>query len=91
MRNAKTDANQKDVISALRKMGCTVESLHRVGGGVPDLLVGFRGKNYLFEVKVEGGKLNDTQHAWISSWRGSVYIVRSVDDAVGLINAFSLM
>lgn len=45
------DANQPDIVKALRKMGAFVQSLAAVGDGCPDLLVGFRGKTYLIEVK----------------------------------------
>ncbi len=38
-----------------------MSSLHEVGAGVPDLLVGFRNKNYLIEVKVPGGRLTPAQ------------------------------
>ncbi|HEY6875585.1 MAG TPA: hypothetical protein VI384_04425 [Candidatus Dormibacteraeota bacterium] len=37
---AATDANQADIAKALRAAGCQVQSLHQLGGGVPDLLVG---------------------------------------------------
>jgi Holliday junction resolvase len=84
---AKTDKNQKEIVAALRKMGCTVESLHRVGGGVPDLLVGYHGRNFLIEVKVDKGKLNDLQKGWISNWRGTVFVIHSADEAVDLLRA----
>ena len=50
-RAAKIDANQTQVVIALRAAGATVQSLAAVGVGVPDLLVGFRGQTYLMEVK----------------------------------------
>ena len=43
MRRAKVDQNQSEIVSALRDFGATVTSLHRVGEGVPDLLVSFLG------------------------------------------------
>ena len=50
-RAARADSNQAEIVDALRKVGASVQPIHTVGGGVPDLLVGFRGQNYLFEVK----------------------------------------
>jgi hypothetical protein len=50
-RAAKVDANQREVVAALRGAGATVQLLHAVGEGCPDLLVGYRGGNYLLEVK----------------------------------------
>jgi hypothetical protein len=39
-RAAKIDANQPQIVEALRKAGATVHSLAAVGNGIPDLLVG---------------------------------------------------
>jgi len=36
---ARTDSNQAEIVAALRKIGCLVEPLHRMGKGIPDLLV----------------------------------------------------
>jgi len=60
----RTDANQKVIVAALRAAGATVFDLSRVGGGCPDIAVGFRGKTYLMEIKSEGGKLNKKQVEW---------------------------
>lgn len=44
MRRApRTDANQAEIVAALRTRGALVQSLAGVGAGVPDLLVGWRG------------------------------------------------
>ncbi len=49
---ARVDVNQKAVVTELRQLGCFVEpALSRLGGGVPDLLVGFRGRWILVELK----------------------------------------
>ncbi len=50
-RAANVDRNQPEIVAALRAAGATVEYLHAVGGGCPDLLVGYRGANYVLEVK----------------------------------------
>jgi hypothetical protein len=76
------DSNRVKMVEALRDASVTVTSLHAVGRGVPDLLVGFRGENYLLEVKSSRGKLTSSQEDWIQDWRGRVFIVRSVDDAL---------
>ena len=54
-RAARVDANQAAVVSALRAAGARVLSLAKVGDGVPDLLVGYRGRLMLLEVK-DGAK-----------------------------------
>lgn len=92
---AKIDANQPEIVSALRKAGCFVQPLHTVGGGVPDLLVGRAGVNHLLEIK-DGSKppsarrLTPDQVEWHALYRGTVHIVTSIDEAlkaVGVIHA----
>ena len=57
-------------------------SLHGVGRGVSDLLIGFLGKNYQLKVKRLKVKLPESQIEWIRDWRGRMFIVRSVDDTL---------
>lgn len=90
-RAAKIDANQTEIVKALRQVGASVQSLASTGKGCPDLLVGFRGVNWLLEVKdgqkvKSARKLTDDQVVWHESWRGRVYIVESVDQALSLLN-----
>ena len=86
-RAARTDANQAAIVRALESLGCTVQSLAAVGGGVPDLLIGWRGMCLLFEVK-DGAKppserkLTPDQVRWHRDWRGQVTVVETVDDAL---------
>lgn len=90
-RASKVDENQAEIVEALRKAGASVECLHAVGGGVPDLLVSFykyhmvEAETILMEVKTEKGKLTPDQVEWHNEWRGQVEIVRSVDDALRVI------
>lgn len=80
------DAIQAEVSDALEKIGCSVVSLHRVGGGIPDLLVGRAKCNWLMEVKTKKGKLNALQEEWHSAYRGQVCVVRSAMEAVAVVN-----
>lgn len=87
-RAARTDANQQAVVDILRQVGATVHSLASMGGGCPDLLVGYRGWTYLMEVK-DGSKtpsetkLTPDQVIWHEEWTGgSLYIVYSPEDAL---------
>lgn len=89
-RAARVDANQAEVVKALRQIGASVEPIHMVGGGVPDLLIGYMGCNWLFEVK-DGNKpqsrqsLTPDEKAWHKSWRGNVYIVNDSEQAITLL------
>ena len=82
-----TDANQSLIVADLRKAGATVQTLHEVGRGCPDLLVGFRGVNYLIEVKTETGMLRYSQWEWHHEWWGQVAIARTSEEALRIIGA----
>lgn len=84
---ARTDANQAEIVRVLRAAGCTVESLHRVGGGVPDLIVGRAGRNWLLEVKVPGRGLNDRQKEWHRQWAGQRAVVTTPEGALQVVGA----
>lgn len=74
-------------MKALRQVGATVEDLHKVGNGCPDLIVGFRGCNYLIEVKTPTGKRKPGQVDWHNDWRGHVATVSCVEQALAVIGA----
>ena len=90
-RSAKIDANQNDIVNALRRAGATVQSLAANGQGVPDLLVGFKGQTFLFEVKdgakpASARKLTPDQVEWHKAWRGGpLVVVESAEQALSVI------
>lgn len=92
--NAARDANEAEIVDALRTIGCSVVRLSEKG--IPDLLVGFKGNTFLLEVKLplgaKGGKshseLTKDQQAFFEQWRGKEpVIVRSINDAFAAIDA----
>jgi hypothetical protein len=84
-RAARTDTNHGELVDVIKAMGGTVQSLAPVGKGCPDLLVGWRNKNLLLEIK-DGSRppservLTPDQKRWHSDWKGKVYIVNTLDD-----------
>jgi len=80
-----TDANQSEIVADLRQAGATVCSLHEVGDGFPDLVVGFRGVNYLIEIKSKIGMLNYAQWEWHHGWWGQVDVARTSEEALKII------
>jgi len=92
MRAAKIDANQPEIVQALRSLGASVQPLHTVGGGVPDLLCAFSGVNFLVEVK-DGAKVPSKQKLtrdqvdWHCQWRAPVHIVTCIEQAVQVIES----
>lgn len=85
MRAAKIDANQPAIVSALREVGVSVQSLATIGKGCPDIIAAKGERIWLMEIKGAKGKLTPDQVAWIHGWRGVVHIVRGVDDALELV------
>lgn len=92
-RAAKVDENQSEIVNALRKIGCSVQLLHAVGAGCPDLLVGWNGDVFLLEVKdgkkpPSARKLTADQVEWHSGWRGKpvavVCNIREALEAIGI-------
>lgn len=86
MRACKIDSNQPAIVKRLREMGATVQILSAVGKGCPDLLVGFRNRNLLMEVKDGDApksqqKLTSDQVKWHGEWRGQVIVVNTVGQA----------
>ncbi len=87
---ANIDANQPDIVKSLRAAGASVTILSGVGHGVPDLLIGIRNVTTVFEIK-DGSKvpsrrkLTDDEQKWHAEWRGSKYIVESVEQALNIL------
>ena len=88
-RAARIDANQRAIVKALRKAGASVQPLHTVGDGVPDLLVGIAGRTYLIEVKGPTGTLTPDQVRWHGEWRGAAPLI--VRDEVQALWAVGLL
>jgi hypothetical protein len=89
-RAGRTDANHSAITTALLKLGASVDSLASMGKGYPDLLVGFRGRALLLEVK-DGSKppshrkLTADEQRWFTRFRGEAYVVNSVQEALDAV------
>lgn len=84
------DRNQSEIVLMLQKVGCTVQLLHRVGQGCPDIVVGYQNRNLLFEIKdgllpPSKRKLTSAEAEWHEAWRGQVVTVSSVREALEAI------
>lgn len=85
------DSNEKEIVQALERIGASVYRLDKPC----DLLVGYRGVNWLIEVKLpkgpRGGEshshLNDSQVDFQRGWRGQFDVVRSAAEAVFLVSS----
>lgn len=80
-RAAKVDANQEEIVKALRRCGVAVEII----GKPVDLLICHRGVTALAEVKNEDGRgdrLTQEQIEFIARWPGKIHIWKSAEQAV---------
>ena len=93
---ARLDRNHTEIVTALRAVGCFVQSLAAIGKGTPDVIAIYRGTVHLLEIK-DGKKpqsareLTDAEYDWhdgaslIGHYR--VHIVTSIDDALKAVGA----
>lgn len=84
-RAANVDLVQAEIVSQLRSCGVSVQHLHGVGSGCPDLLVGWRGQNFLLELKTDKSKARKCQEAWHAKWAGQVAVARTFTEAMTVI------
>ena len=94
-RAAKVDSNQNIIVANLRSIpGCTVQL------GMDDILVGFKGKNYWFELKEPGkvskktgmireSAIKPSQKKLREEWKGQYLIVSNIEQILEVINDVS--
>lgn len=87
MRAKRTDGNQTDIVETLRKCGVSVSITSALGNGFPDIVCGYRGANYLFEIKDPAQppskrRLTPDEEEWHQAWRGRVYVIHSAHEAM---------
>ena len=84
---ARVDANQTEIVMALRKAGAYVWVI-----GLPvDLLVGYKDRTFLVEVKTTAKKrLTSLQADFFDNWTGSTLVrIDSVEAALNMIGIFN--
>jgi len=83
---ARIDANQPDIVRALRGVGASVLHTHQLKNCF-DILVGYRGRTFLMEIKAtEKDQLTPGEAEFQRTWRGSPYhVVYTVDQALAII------
>ena len=87
---ARIDENQNEIVKDLRNMGATVQT------GMDDLLVGWKGRTYWFEIKdpaktkkkngeFKAGAIKDSQIKLAAEWKGHYQIVSSFEEIIEAI------
>ncbi|WP_321952237.1 VRR-NUC domain-containing protein [Paraburkholderia bannensis] len=89
---AKADANQAEIVAALRGIGCSVVCTHTVGQGMPDLVVATPDgkRTVLMEIKdpkqpKHRHELTPAQKEFHAAWTGEIHIVFTVERALEVI------
>ncbi|MGI4872467.1 MAG: hypothetical protein ACRYFX_14975 [Janthinobacterium lividum] len=87
---SRVDANQAAIVRALQAVGATVLHTHQLKNCF-DLLVGYRGRTFLMEVKdpaqpPSARRLTEGEAKFRDEWRGSPYhVVHTPDEAIRII------
>jgi len=91
----KVDGNQSEIVRVLTVSGAMVQSMASIGRGCPDLLVGFRGKWVVMEVKdgsksPSSQKLREAQVTWMLAAQHHDLPAVVVTDVDGALRAIGL-
>jgi hypothetical protein len=92
MRVRKADDNQAQLVKQMRKIpGLKVRHTHTIGQGFPDVVVSFRGVNYLFEIKdpskpPSARKLTEDEQKFHDEWTGQVAVVETIEDVMDALS-----
>lgn len=87
----RVDANQKKITEQLRSCGFSVAVTSSMGKGFPDLVVGAKNNNYLFEIKDPNQPpskrlLTMEEHLFKQSWKGQYDVIETIDDILKIID-----
>lgn len=86
---AQRDLSEPDIVDALEAIGCIVRKLDTP----VDLLVGYRGFNFLIECKSDKtirktsneNKRTKAQKEFFKTWKGQVRVVETPEEAIRLV------
>jgi hypothetical protein len=87
----RTDGNQTSIRKSLDALpGVRTVSIASIGDGLPDLIVGYAGKNYLVELKdptkcPSERRLTPDEQVWHSRWTGQVSVCETFEDVLLVI------
>ncbi len=89
--NAKVDANHPQIVKDLEKLqGVSVKSVATIKKFL-DIVVGYKGKNYLFEIKnpdypPSARKLTPDEKVFHDNWQGQADVILYTKDILRIIN-----
>lgn len=87
----RTDANHKQILQLLKRIpNLSVFSTHILGKGFPDIVIGYKGINYLVEIK-DGNKvksqkkLTEAETKFHEQWKGQIMIAENIDEILKIL------
>jgi hypothetical protein len=89
----RVDRNQPEIVAGLRRLpGCSVHVTSTVADGFPDLVVGYKDRNYLFEIKdpekpPSARILTPAQTKFVAGWRGQIDVVHDLGECLRFMKA----
>lgn len=92
MQIRKTDLNHKEIIDKLRQIpNLSVFSTHTIGKGFPDIVIGYKDKNYLVEIKskkntIKENTLTPAEMKFFLDWKGQYFIAYSFEQVLNMLN-----
>jgi Holliday junction resolvase len=82
----KTDANHRHIVDYLRACCVSVADTSKLGNGFPDIVCGHKGKNYLFEIKVDKKKrLTPDEETFSVAWKGQYQVITTPQEALEIM------
>ena len=90
MRYGKRDDNHKDIVACFRGYGASVSDVSSLPNIGYDIVVGFRGFNFLVEIKdgkkaPSARKLTKSEQNMLDTWNGQYSVVESEEDVYKLL------
>lgn len=86
MKARKIDGNQNEIVKYFRSFDISVAITSALGDGFPDLVLGYRGHNFLVEIK-DGSlspsrqKLTEKEQQFKDGWKGQYKVISSLEEA----------
>jgi len=82
MKAKRVDNNHTEIINQAKSLGISVQSLHELGKGCPDVLFGYGGINIFAEIKNGNNNLNQQQIDYHQNWKGQICTIRNIDELI---------
>lgn len=90
-RFGRIDANQNEIVKQLRNLNISVAITSSLGNGFPDLVLGYKNKNYLIELKDSKKPksqklLTELERKFFNEWNGQVSKCESLTNILEVID-----